>query len=64
MIFDPEVWDVLLIAAAAYVAVTSLVRMMRSYRSALIIQMRTLFLKRRMGKSSKPAPKSTDASNV
>lgn len=62
MIFDPQIWDVLLIIAASYFAVVSLVRMMRSYRQDLILNMRATVIERQTAKREamkrRPKPES------
>lgn len=66
MIFDPKIWDTLLIIAASYFAVVSLVRMMRSYRQDLVLNMRATVLQRQAAKreAMKRLPKPTSESQA
>jgi len=50
MFFDAEVWDVILIAIAAYLAVTTLVWMMSEYRKKMVVQIKTQLFKRQMAR--------------
>lgn len=47
VIFEPYLWDILIVVAAGYLAVISLVRMMRAYRQKLVITMRAMVLEKR-----------------
>jgi len=66
MIFEPEIWERILIVAAAYVAVTSLVQMMRDYRRKMIVRLKAGFIKRQMAeKSARPkSPKRDSAFEI
>lgn len=48
MLFDPSVWDWILIAVSGYIAVASLVVMMREYQTKMIVQIKTTLLKRQV----------------
>ncbi|MDP1563320.1 MAG: hypothetical protein Q8M16_18215 [Pirellulaceae bacterium] len=53
MFFEPSVWDWILIAMSAYVAVTALIYMMREYQKKMIVQLKTTLLKRQMAEKSR-----------
>lgn len=53
MIVDPIVWDWLLVAAAGYAAVASLVYMMREYRRKMIVHCKTVMIKRQINEKKR-----------
>ncbi len=53
MFFEPVVWDWILIAVSAYVAVTALIYMMREYQKKMVVQLKTTLLKRQMAEKSR-----------
>jgi hypothetical protein len=61
MLFEPEVWERILIVAAAYAAVASLVHLMRQYRRQMIVRLKAGLIKRQMAaKSARPPASRSD----
>jgi hypothetical protein len=53
MLFEPSVWDWILIAISGYVAVAALVYMMRDYQRKMFVHLKTTLLKRQMSENSR-----------
>lgn len=53
MVFEPYIWDGIIIALVAYVAVATLVHMMREYRRRMVVQLKTRLIKRQLAERAR-----------